>query len=140
MSSIPLVKTKKPVKDPSVMDIIKASQQHKTLYSLIKRAALVRELSNMKNVTILAPTDDAFLNVELPTKKGDIKNLLLLHVLQYTRAPPPNYKTMKSFSTLAKYDDNTPVRISAVPLRRYMKPTKELRGSNGVVFSMNKVL
>ena len=61
-------------------------------------------LRNGDNLTVFAPTNDTFRRFERIRKKWtkeEIKNILLGHVLQYSASPPPAYKKMKTFKTLA---------------------------------------
>ena len=108
---------------PSVGELISASPEHTILASLLKKAKLLHALNTSDNITVFAPTDEAFSKISYPE---NLKKTLLRHVLQYSKAPPPNYKNMKSFSTLSGE------RIPASKVHKFMK--NPLRGSNGVVY------
>ena len=121
----------KPRKDlvPTVGELINASGRHTVMVSLLKKAKLLNALHTSDNITVFAPTDEAFAKAPYPE---NLKNTLLKHVLQYSKAPPPKYQSMKSFSTLSGE------RIPASKVQRFMK--NPLRGSNGVVFITSVVL
>lgn len=117
---------------PSVVDVIQSSENHKTLAKLLKDAKLVNALKAADTITVFAPIDAAFKGISVP--EDQLKQILLFHVLQYSSAPPPNVKSMKSFKTLHKS-----ARLQASAVSSYIK-SKPVKASNGVLYVTDKVL
>lgn len=115
----------------TALDVIAKSSSHKILYALIREARLVSAVRAADKITLFAPTDAAFRR-HGSVPKGAMKALVLGHVLQYSKAPPPNHERMQTFKTLA----NT--RIDAQTVRPYMR--NGIAARNGVVFVTDVVL
>ena len=123
----------------TIADVIESSPVHTIMLKLLKQYRLLKALRSSDKLTVFAPTNDAFRKV-LPSlknlSKSEVKNILLGHVLQYSTSPPPAYKKMKSFKTLAS--DGRKLNASAV--LGNMKKSKALKLSNGTLYILDKVL
>ena len=106
---------------------------------MLKKHKLINALRSSDKLTVFAPTNDAFRRFQLIRKKwtaSDIQNILLGHILQYSASPPPGYKTMKKFRTLAS--DGRKLNASLV--LPSMKKSKALKLSNGTMYILDKVI
>lgn len=114
---------------PSISTIVSHSPDHSKFFNLIKKAKLLTTLSAADGLTVFAPTDAALkdLDVEKMTS-ANAKTIVLGHVLQYSKAPPPNYKKMKSFATL----QNGGKRIQASDVQSFMN--SPVHALNGVLY------
>ena len=123
----------------SIADIIESSPVHTLLAKYLKQFKLMKALRSSDKLTVFAPTNDAFRKISADLKKlpkKEIKNILLSHVMQYSSSPPPGYKQMKTFKTLAS-DGRKLNATSVLPL---MKKNNSLKMSNGILYIINKVL
>lgn len=111
----------------NVTAFIRNSPDHSKLYALLQKFKLVSALNAADNVTVFAPTNAAFTNIDSVTKQK-----LLDHVLQYSKAPPPNYQKMKTLKSLAGNRHSTDTLL---PL---MKNGQKCQ--NGVVYSIANIL
>ena len=116
---------------PSIVDVIKSSEQHTILHSLLKKTKLNDVLKASDKITVFAPTDKALKGAEnMPV--ADLKTILLGHVLQYSTSPPPNHKNMKSFKSLSG------TRIDATKVRRFMN--KGIKTTNGTLYITDAII
>lgn len=125
--------------EPTIADIILNSPVHTILAKLLKKHRLMKALRSSDKLTVFAPTNDAFRNAKnVVSKLGttEVKNLLLGHVLQYSTSPPPSFKKMKTFQTLAS--DGR--KLNAKAVLPSMKKQNALKLSNGTLYIINKVL
>ena len=136
---------------PTVANIIeenaKKNNQVTILYNLLKKANLLDALQTTPNLTLFAPSDAAFKNVDsktlefLQSPEGaqKLKEILLYHVL-------PTKVLSKDINITA-----TPVTLQGKNLCIYKKDGKvnvndgfvyaaDLQGTNGVVHVINTVL
>jgi uncharacterized surface protein with fasciclin (FAS1) repeats len=123
----------------SIADVILSSPVHTILAKLLKKFKLINALKSSDKITVFAPTNDAFRNLKVSLSSlstNEIKNILLTHVLQYSKSPPPNFKKMKTFKTLAP--DGRKLQASRVLPN--MKVSNALKLSNGTLYVINKVL
>jgi uncharacterized surface protein with fasciclin (FAS1) repeats len=123
----------------SIADVILSSPVHTILAKLLKKVKLLKALKSSDKITVFAPTNDAFRNLKVSLgslSKNEIKNILLSHVLQYSKSPPPNFKKMKTFKTLAP--DGR--KLDASRVLPSMKVSNALKLSNGTLYVINKVL
>ena len=118
---------------PSIIDVISYSKDHKQLYGLLQKASLINALKGADNITMFAPISLAFKNIPIESlSKTELKSLLLGHVLQYSKSPPPNHLKMKSFKTLSNS------RIDSSKVHKYMKNGIQTR--NGVLFVTDSLI
>ena len=116
---------------PSIIDVIKSSEQHTILHTLLKMTKLNDVLRASDKITVFAPSDKALKGVEkMPV--ADLKTIILGHVLQYSSSPPPNYKKMKSFKTLAG------TRVDAEKVHRFME--KGFKTTNGTLYITDAII
>ena len=123
----------------NIAELIAYSPVHTKFTKLLKKYKMLSKLKKLSYITVFAPTNDAFRNIkDTLTSLSDtqIKGLLLSHILQYSKSPPPGFKKMKSFKTLS---DITP-KIDAKTIVPIMKKSNGLKVNNGTLYIINKVL
>ena len=116
---------------PSVVEVISSSKRHTKLFELLQKAKLVNALNGADNITVFAPTNAALRSLSA-SSPAELKQMLLGHVLQYSRSPPPNHASMQTFRTLAG------TKIPASKVRQFMKNGTKTR--NGVLFTTNIII
>lgn len=93
--------------EETVIERLAADDRFTTLYALVQLSGLEEDFAQARNVTILAPTDAAFDDlpdgtVELlraPENRGDLQQILQLHVLDAMRMAGELSATMAPVST-----------------------------------------
>ena len=123
----------------NIAELIAYSPVHTTLIKLLKKYKLLSKLKNLSYLTVFAPTNDAFRSIKdtlSKMKDKEVKELLLSHILQYSKSPPPGFQKMKSFKTLSVM---TP-KIDAKTIVPILKKSNGLKVNNGTLYVISKVL
>lgn len=117
------------VTKPNAIEHLKSTGKHNTLVKMLEKENLSNALSSGTKMTIFAPTDNALSKL---SNVQDKKKLLLHHVLQYSQSPPPNWRNMKTYKTLAGEKVETNKLIPAIE--------KGVKTTSGTVVSINFVI
>jgi uncharacterized surface protein with fasciclin (FAS1) repeats len=149
----------------SIVDVARSSPNHKTLVRLVIAAGLVDELSDPSaNLTVFAPTDAAFRNLQrdlpgvidlllLPENQDALQDILLYHVLGkeiMSKALRAAAKAEARPATLLGTEATARIELSlrggkvriddSAGLYRATVTKKDLDASNGVVHVIDRVL
>jgi uncharacterized surface protein with fasciclin (FAS1) repeats len=130
-----------------VADLIQQEGQFKTLTQALEAAGLTDTLKNLKEVTLFAPTDEAFAKLPpgtledllKPENKDKLISLLQYHVVEGAVKSKDVVK-LREATTL---DDGKQLKISSkngVKINNAKVVTPDIIAKNGVIHGIDKVL
>jgi transforming growth factor-beta-induced protein len=130
---------------PSVVDHVVANSNLSALAGAVTDVDLVDDLEGQSAITVLAPDNDAFGAVTLPTAEADVISLLQYHVLpnqvlsgQIDVDDP--VQTLNGQNIDFDVVDETSVVITDSQNEISTVTTADIQGTNGVVHIINRVL
>ena len=134
-------------KGSDIVDVAAASKDHTTLVAAVKAADLVNTLKGNGPFTVFAPTNEAFaalpagtLTTLLATPTGDLKNILLYHVVAGS-VKAAQVVTLNKATTVFGKDITIKVMGGKVYLNDNVEVTvTDIAASNGIIHVINAVL
>ncbi|HMN99250.1 MAG TPA: fasciclin domain-containing protein [Miltoncostaeaceae bacterium] len=135
---------------PDIVELAASNPQFSTLVSLVKKAGLVSALSAPGPVTVFAPTNAAFAKVPkatldaLAADKKLLRSVLTYHVVKGA-VPASKVVTLNGKKVTTLNGAKVTIRITGKTKKSvYVNNAKvlkvDLRASNGIVHSINRVL
>ncbi|HTI32373.1 MAG TPA: fasciclin domain-containing protein [Miltoncostaea sp.] len=142
--------TQETAKQPNIVELAASNPQFSTLVGLVKKAGLVKALSAPGAVTVFAPTNAAFAKVpkatldKLAADKKLLRSVLTYHVVKGA-VPASKVLTLNGKKVKTLNGATVTVRITGKSKKSvYVNNAKvlkvDLRASNGIVHSINRVL
>ncbi|MGL4518797.1 MAG: fasciclin domain-containing protein [Phocaeicola sp.] len=136
-----------PVKPVTLMQVVEGSADHQTLKAALMAAQLEGALSDAAaSLTLFAPTDAAFAllpagTVEklLATPEGDLKNILLYHVVG-SKVMSADVTEGEVATLLDKKNIKVTIKEGDVYVNNAKVIVKDIEASNGVVHVIDAVL
>ncbi len=130
----------------TVVDIIVNSDVHVTLEAAVKASDLVGTLQGEGPFTVFAPTDAAFaalpigtLNALLEEPQGDLKDILLYHVVA-GKAMSTDLSDGQMIETVFGKDITVKITADGVYINDAMVSVADIEAGNGVVHVIDAVL
>jgi uncharacterized surface protein with fasciclin (FAS1) repeats len=138
----PVVPTEK-----TITDLVVADTRFETLETAVKAAGLAETLAGTGPFTVFAPTNEAFaalpagtLTALLATPMGDLKNILLYHVVPGS-VKAAQVVTLSKATTVFGKDVSIKVMDGKVYLNGTVEVTvTDIAASNGIIHVINAVL
>jgi uncharacterized surface protein with fasciclin (FAS1) repeats len=135
---------------PNIVQLAASNPQFSTLVGLVKKAGLVKALSAPGPVTVFAPTNAAFAKVPkatldaLAADRALLRSVLTYHVVKGA-VPASKVLTLNNKNVKTLNGETVTVRITGKKKKSvYVNNAKvlkvDLRASNGIVHSINRVL
>jgi uncharacterized surface protein with fasciclin (FAS1) repeats len=135
---------------PNIVELAASNPQFSTLVGLVKKAGLVKALSAPGPVTVFAPTNAAFAKVpkatldKLAADKKLLRSVLTYHVVKGA-VPASKVVTLNGKKVTTLNGAPVTIRITGKTKKSvYVNNAKvlkvDLRASNGIVHSINRVL
>lgn len=127
----------------NIVEIAQETSDLSTLVSLLVKYELVDAVKNAENITVFAPTNEAFKKIEpvLATlSKEQIKDILLSHVVPKKVMLPiekPCDKILETLGTLKHEIDGDTIKAPASNAKIVIK---NIEASNGIVHVIDNVL
>ena len=130
----------------NVLDALKAAGNFTTLVKAIETAGLTAALTGSNQVTLFAPTDEAFAKVPKAqmdaamANKDQLTMILKNHIIEGQKLTQAQLRTQKSLKTAAGQELAVAVQEGVATVGGAKLVMGEIQASNGVIFAVDAVI